>query len=620
MTIKKNNRILFYILSCLASLIIFFVRLIYIKDLNGPIVFEDELGYWTHAANLNGLNWSNTLNMWYSFGYSFVLAPIFKFTHDMATMYKIGVVINAVFAVMGFWLGMRLVDQLEPEFPDMAKLIIGFTPMMYSAYMLQSNICWSETFLYTWILLTTVVVLDFFEKPTVILAILSGFTLTFSFVIHNRALVPLIAFGMVAVIFIIRRRFPIKSLIAFAFTVALVFYGYKYLKGVLKGIEYNSDYILKYTTQSGVDTGVEVYSSEDFAGNNMSWVIRRIKNLMSLEGIKALIKAISGSLWYLGVGTLSLAFLGVCELGMATIKKIFSKDKFEGNLFITLTFIGTVLLNAIMHTYPQLEKNPQRLDLYFYGRYVDQITSVLIILGMIMLLRMINNAIHGSIKIQHILAIVLSIAVHVIGSYFVEAQTRPYVQYYLVRTCAAAVFYKGDFDCAFYNKLGLLCYAVIFLICIFLLLISLLIKNKSEGIYKTSIFILLLSVIGFSLWSMFITYNNYEDDTLNNQRYRDLTLPAAEVINEDRSAPVYFYAGCDYYYLRTIRTKCVDNTFYVGIPDSMDFMDGVTHAYFIIPFGVDPAYFPPGQIDFLYDNCTLVCENQEHGVFEYTAN
>lgn len=108
MTIKKNNKFLFYITSVIASLLIFFVRLIYIKDLNGPIVFEDELGYWTHAANMNGLNWSNTLNMWYSFGYSFILAPIFKFTHDMALMYKIGVVINAIFAVMGSWRISRL--------------------------------------------------------------------------------------------------------------------------------------------------------------------------------------------------------------------------------------------------------------------------------------------------------------------------------------------------------------------------------------------------------------------------------------------------------------------------------------------------------------------------------
>ncbi|MCQ2533991.1 MAG: hypothetical protein MJ172_05430 [Clostridia bacterium] len=619
MTIKKNNKFLFYITSVIASFLIFFVRLIYIKDLNGPIVFEDELGYWTHAANMNGLNWSNTLNMWYSFGYSFILAPIFKFTHDMALMYKIGVVINAIFAVMGFWLGMKLVDQLEPELPDMAKLLIGFTPMMYSAYMLQSNICWSETFLYTWIILTTVIVLQFFSKPTVLWSVLSAFTLSFSFIIHNRALVPLMAFVLVALLFIIRRKFPLPSIIAFTVTVVLVFLGYKYFKGVLRTIEYNSDYILKYNIQSDIETGVEVYSADDFVGNNITKVTGRIKTLLSWTGIKALIKSALGTLWYFNVGTLGLAFLGICELGIQFYKKLKSKKNIEGILFILLSFLGTAGLNTIMHTSPQLGKNPERLDNYFYGRYVDQITSILIILGLFMLLKMINNALNGTIKLKHIISVLLCISVHAVSSYFIQIQVKPYPVYFVVRTCAASIFYKEEYDAAFYSKLGYACFIALIVLCLILFLVSRLIKNKTDNISKTSIVILFLTIICFSIWSMFITYNNYSDDTLNNQRYRDLTLPAAQVINQDRNAPLFFYAGCDYYYLRTVRTKCADNEFFVGIPDSMSFMDGIDHAYFIIPFGVDPAFFPPGQIDFLYDNCELVLENQNHGIFEYKA-
>lgn len=616
---SADNRRSRLISMIIAAVIIFAVRLIYIKDLNGPIVFEDELGYWTHAANMNGLNWSNTLNMWYSFGYSLVLAPLFWFTHDMAILYKAGVVLNALFGVFGFLVGIKVLDKLTDRIlPDSIKIIIAFTPMMYSGYLLQSNICWSETFLYTWTLITILAVCSMLDNPTVLNSFIAAFTLTFSFTIHNRDLVLLIAFALTLLVMMYNKRLPFKSLVTVILTMGVLFIGYWVIKDYLKAIEYNSDYILTYSSQITGDPAVEIYSADDFQGNNLVRVLDKMQGILQWSNIKALIKSILGSLWYLDVGSLGLSFLGICQLISLLVKRIKSKKDFFIPIFISLTFLGTIGLNSILHLSPQLTKDYNRLDAYFYGRYIDQISSVLIILGMLFLYEAVHRVITGQSNRLILFFINLSLFIHLISSFFVARQVAIQNPYFLVRTCAAAVFYKDNFDYRFYSLLGITLYLIYDLLVFVLYLIN------SHKKLSNALELRILSVVTaiFVGWSVFITYNNYADDTLANQKFRDLVMPAVEQINEDRSAPLYFYAGSDYYYLRSLRLRCVDNTFMCGIPDNISFMDGIDHAYFVIPGPnlIDRAFFPPGQHEFLEDNCTCICENQDHELYEYKAH
>ncbi|MCQ2483337.1 MAG: hypothetical protein MJ153_07635 [Clostridia bacterium] len=620
MTDKKYGKRLYYIAVFFASLIIGAVRLIYIKDLNGLVVFEDELGYWTHAANFNGLNWSNTLNMWYSFGYSLILAPIFKITHDMALMYKIGVGINALLGVIGFLAGLKLIDKLTDRIlPDFAKLFISFTPMMYSAYLLQNNICWSETFLYTWVILTCLAVCTMFENPNVLNSFLAAFTVSFSFVIHNRVLVLLIAFALTLIVFMLRRKLPLKSFLVIIATVGLVFYWYTYVKTMLKTVEYNPAYILKYNTFGIGDSQNAAYSASDFAGNNLNQVMSHLDGIFTLTKIKSLIKSLLGALWYLDVGSLGLSFLGICQLIIFTYRKIKSKKDFEGSIFLTLVFLGTVGLSSLTLIAPETTKNFDRLDCYFYGRYEDQISTFLIMLGLLFIYETIHNVVIRKKNYWRYAFLALCMVIHLGSSFIVGRQIRsiPVPVTRCVRVCAAALFYKDNYDYSFYSTIGIAAYAFLFILFIVFALIFKKIKIND----KASIAVIAVVSVIFSLWSLQITYYNFKDDTLANQERWDTVIPAAEVVTSDSDATVFFYAGCDYYYLRTLRTKCVDNLFMVGIPDNLSFLEGINHAYFVIPNGIPEEYFPAGQIEFLKDNCSLVVDdNLQHSIYEYSRN
>ncbi len=620
MTDKKCNKRLYYIAVFFASLIIAAVRLIYIKDLNGLVVFEDELGYWTHAANFNGLNWSNTLNMWYSFGYSLILAPIFKITHNMALMYKIGVGINALLGVIGFLAGLKLVDKLTDRIlPDFAKLFISFTPMMYSAYLLQSNICWSETFLYTWVILTCLAVCTMFDNPNILNSFLAAFTVSFSFVIHNRALVLLVAFALTLIVFMLRRKLPIKSFLVIVATVGLVFYWYTYVKTMLKTVEYNPAYILKYNTFGIADSQSGVYSASDFAGNNVNQVLSHLEGIFTLTKIKSLIKSILGALWYLDVGSLGLSFLGICQLIIFMYRKFKSKKDFEGSIFLALVFLGTVGLSSLTLIAPEATKNFDRLDCYFYGRYEDQISTFLIMLGILFIYETIHNVVIQTKNYWRYAFLALCVVIHLGSSFIVGRQIRsiPTPVTRCVRVCAAALFYKDNYDYSFYTKIGIAAYAFVLVLFVIIALVF----KKFRLNDKTSIAVIAVVSVIFSLWSLQITYYNYKDDTLANQERWDTVIPASEVVNADSDATVFFYAGCDYYYLRTLRTKCVDNLFMVGIPDNLSYLEGINHAFFVIPNGIPVEYFPAGQIEFLENNCTLIVDdNLEHSIYEYSRN
>ena len=50
-----------------------------IRSLDGIYIIGDEFGYWADAAFFAGKNWSEvgSMNPYYSFGYSLILAPLF---------------------------------------------------------------------------------------------------------------------------------------------------------------------------------------------------------------------------------------------------------------------------------------------------------------------------------------------------------------------------------------------------------------------------------------------------------------------------------------------------------------------------------------------------------------
>ena len=120
-------------------------RLNKIVDLDGLWLWDDEMAYWGHAANIMGLSWTETAESWYSYGYSLFLLPLFLITHNITYLYRMAIVLNAIVAVIGFVLGKKIICELDAKCNEITAMFIAFVATCYSAYIYQSNIAWSET-------------------------------------------------------------------------------------------------------------------------------------------------------------------------------------------------------------------------------------------------------------------------------------------------------------------------------------------------------------------------------------------------------------------------------------------------------------------------------------------
>lgn len=363
LSISQRYNVLLIVCTCL----ILFVRLFHITELNGLYLFNDEMGYWSHAANLLGMEWLGTEVGYYSYGYSFLLVPILFLTKNMALAYKLAIFENAILGVLSFFVGIRIIEKIDSECYDFIKLSISFCAANYSAFLYQSNIAWSETFLYFIFLVTVWSALNFFENQSLKNTILFSLCIGALYVVHNRTLAIVIAFGITLLIMFIKRRIPLWKL-GIMLGIILVLY---FCNGIMK------NYMLRLMWGDN-----ETSWSRNIASNYFS----RVNFFTSLDGIGALLKSLAGKIWYLLISTIMLAYFGFIYI----VKKIVFafKNKSIANFyflsFVLLCILGMIATDTIAMVQTSFDYSKlYRLDTFFYGRYEDVVSGILIMCGLL---------------------------------------------------------------------------------------------------------------------------------------------------------------------------------------------------------------------------------------------
>ncbi|MDE7089385.1 MAG: hypothetical protein K2O54_04635, partial [Prevotella sp.] len=136
---ENNRRILG--LYFVFGLIICGLVLKNIRYLNSITIISDEFGYWYAGSIFAGLDWREVayLNPYYGFGYGFLLCPLFWLFEDAILMYRVAIGYNAVFMIMSFILGVKVMDKLDFDLQKEWKLFISFTVTVYSNLVFQSQ-------------------------------------------------------------------------------------------------------------------------------------------------------------------------------------------------------------------------------------------------------------------------------------------------------------------------------------------------------------------------------------------------------------------------------------------------------------------------------------------------
>lgn len=363
--IKKQYRTILFLLF---SAVIFIFRIWYIRESNVLAIRNDEYGYWTHAALFTGHDWSDVFAghmNWYSYGYSLILTPLFWFSHNLHLMYKTAIVLNGIFAILTYYLCIRCAKILFPETERWLLLTVSFMVCMYSSYITQGPIAWSETFLYLLVWLLLYLFLCFEQHPTVSRAILLSLSMGACYITHNRTIGIVTAYFLIVLFLRLTDAIDWKLFAAMLLPLIIILF-------------------------VNVDVKAYLCTAEGFGlkpKNGMGAQKDHLLSLLTPQGWWNLIRSLSGQLWSLMTATFGLLFWGLIHCAARVLHAFRSKKPERYTtfyLFTLLASIGTFLISAISLIDPASITNLDSdtdLTYFIYMRYDECIIGILLLLG-----------------------------------------------------------------------------------------------------------------------------------------------------------------------------------------------------------------------------------------------
>lgn len=395
---KKNIKIIFF---ALASILIFGIQLRHLNILNTPWIYDDEFGYWSNAAYLAGYDWSETTKFcaYYSYGYSFVLVPLFWLKIDPLQMYKMAIMLNAVMTAGMFILAFDVLRVIGVNANFYLKLLIAAAGTLTAAVFLQSQTAWSETLLVfmVWIITDLFLRYIYFGK----VRYLAGFVFgnVYIYMIHQRTLGVVISSIIMLGGWLItkkKRRPQILAVCAIGIGLIAASFIKKYLQINLWKI--------------GESTALLTTSNV----NDYESVLARCKMiLLDNEYRMACLKEFLGVLFYFVRTTyfmlIFLAYFWIKEtIQMLKIKKQGSVLWWV-NSYILLSVIAMIGITSIFSA------TPDRNDGYIYGRYAEVLAGVVIVFAII-------NICKSQLTIKEICIIWMAVTVEILLGFVVNSR------------------------------------------------------------------------------------------------------------------------------------------------------------------------------------------------------
>lgn len=158
--------------SCIPALAIFLLATYRLSETGQPILFNDEIGYWSNSAFFLGMDWTSVTERinYYSYGYSLLLMPLqalartFYWSWDR--LYHAAVVMNALFLAMSYGIALKLTGRYLPGMSRLVRTAACFVVCIYSSYTVYAHIAWTECTLvfFFWVFLYVMMLVT--DRPT----------------------------------------------------------------------------------------------------------------------------------------------------------------------------------------------------------------------------------------------------------------------------------------------------------------------------------------------------------------------------------------------------------------------------------------------------------------------
>ena len=378
------------LLMILGTVLLFYYFGRNIPHINTVWELVDEYGYLANAAYLSDSNWSYMVSMYYGYGYSLWLVPLFWFCQTGSQIIRGAVWINTLFIVLLFWVQYILMSKVCSKLNKNVVALVSFV-LCFSPYLVASDmkvIC--ETLLTLMIWVCGLLLYQAIETGKFGYFILLAIGTAYTFFVHTRALIFCAVLFFVLFIALIQKKVSTRNILIYIGT-----FGVMLLAGYLVK---NNIIDMVYSTPVTLATSEE---TEVVVGNTLSvtYMLKKIGRVFTNFTVFTLYSFACKN-FYLFVSTAGLFYIGLFSAVASVIKERKSTKTLSADSYIKLLFsiaVCVMVVACIIQNYGRLETPAY----FFYGRYFEYLVAPIVFIG-------IDHCIEKKINIWVSLAWILS--------------------------------------------------------------------------------------------------------------------------------------------------------------------------------------------------------------------
>ena len=328
----------------------------------GFVAFPDEFGYWSVAGAILGYDWSDitSIGSYYSYGYGIILVIFLKLFKGATSAYRAAIFFNMVLHCISIPILYRILTDLFQTEQKNIRQIAAVISALYPAWVFYTQTTMAESLLYFLFVLAAYIALKFLKKPGALKGLLFVLILTYCYFVHMRCIGIIVAGVLTVLIWIISKR---KNEI-----------GKKvWLIPILIAILFGASFIIKNFVVSRLYSSV---SASVLSWNDYTSVPERVLRIITGDGFIYLLKDIAGKLFYMGIATYGLAYVGLCltvKNSFIAVKHIRKRACDSIDVFWIFLFLSGLFefLVALIYLNGASSPGNTRIDLFLHGRYID---------------------------------------------------------------------------------------------------------------------------------------------------------------------------------------------------------------------------------------------------------
>lgn len=232
------------LLQCILAVMIFLLAVYRLSDIGQPILFNDEIGYWSNSAFLMGDDWTSVTGRinYYSYGYSLLLIPLRMldkmFYWGWGTLYRSAVVLNGLFLVMSYVIALKLAKRYLTGMHELVRTVACFAVCTYSSGIVYAHIAWTECTLLFFFWLFLYIMMRMTDHPTVANHIAFAVVSFYMYTVHQRALGIVVTAVLIVLYLRLMRRNRFRDTAVFLGSMYLCGLVHAMIKGNLQQVNY----------------------------------------------------------------------------------------------------------------------------------------------------------------------------------------------------------------------------------------------------------------------------------------------------------------------------------------------------------------------------------------------